>query len=241
MKKHPLPYFSDRKMNIDMLMLHCAAHSTESMIESLTKHELSCHYIIGYNGEITQCVDEKNKAWHAGMGYWNGYEGEMNSRSIGIEISNETLGQSPYNPKQIDSLIKLCHKIIKKYNINPQNIVGHSDTAPTRKPDPGICFPWKELSTQGIGLWYKRKEHPENDIQKLLGLIGYNTNTPNESAYAFCRHFLPEFVETNLNIPHFVDNIQPTNYTFMKSEKFLKRLKQVAYTYTQTHVIPPRF
>ena len=38
--------------------------------------------------------------------------------------------------------------LIKKYKIEPKNILGHSDIAPERKKDPGEKFPWKELAKE---------------------------------------------------------------------------------------------
>ena len=46
---------------------------------------------------------------------------------------------------------KLSKFLIKKYKINPKNILGHSDIAPERKKDPGEKFPWKYLSKNKIG------------------------------------------------------------------------------------------
>lgn len=79
----------------------------------------------------------------------------MNSHSIGIEIGNLSLGQQDFAEAQIEKLIPFCRKLIKIYNLDPRRIVAHSDIAPTRKPDPGIRFPWKRLAREGIGLWYQ--------------------------------------------------------------------------------------
>ena len=48
------------------------------------------------------------------------------------------------------SLIKICKKLIKKYKIKKENIVGHSDIAPLRKIDPGEKFPWKKLAKKKL-------------------------------------------------------------------------------------------
>lgn len=241
MKNHPLPYFSSRNgVKIDAIVLHCSNQDTEEMIKTLEDLNLSSHYIIGYNGEITKLVEESEKAWHAGISYWNGNE-NLNFNSIGIELSNQTLGQTPYNEPQIEKLIHFLKKLIRKYNIEPQNIVGHSDIAPTRKPDPGLAFPWKKLARNGIGLWYEPKNADkigENDVAKLLSIIGYNTETEEDtiaSAYAFRRRFLPEEVKIDEDVMHLVDNVYPTgDKSLLEGEKFLKTLKAVAYEFNKT-------
>lgn len=235
MKKNLLPYFDERKTDIDMLVLHSFA--TDDFVDSCIRNRVSAHYFIDTDGTITKLVEEKDRAWHAGVSSWRGIKTDINSHSIGIEVKNHDLGQSAFKTEQIESLIGLCKKIIKKYNIKPENIVGHSDIAPTRKADPGFAFPWKKLAREGIGLWYQIRnagKTKENNIAKLLGTIGYNTETPNNinaSAYAFCRRFLKEYVNTDSDIRHLVDNVVNTDFNFINEEKFLNTLKAVAYTY----------
>ena len=95
---------------------------------------------------------------------------------------------------QIKSLCKLIKKLIKEYNILPENVLGHSDIAPFRKVDPGEKFPWSELYNKGLSYTpiansktvddkltkmikrvnlYKYSE--DNDILSMLELIGYDT------------------------------------------------------------------
>ena len=67
----------------------------------------------------------------------------------------------PYLKAQIDAVIELSLGIIKRHNIEPSRVVGHSDIAPDRKDDPGEHFPWEELAERGIGLWPKSPEEDE--------------------------------------------------------------------------------
>ena len=143
MKKELSEYYDERDTQIDMLVLHCSAQTGTEMLKVLNELKLSVHYILDENGELIQCVPEEKRAWHAGKGYWRGSEASLNSRSIGIEISSPSLGQEAYSEAQINKLIPFCKKIIRKYGIPAQNVVGHSDVAPLRKPDPGVGFPWK--------------------------------------------------------------------------------------------------
>lgn len=220
-----------------MLVLHATAHSATEAVECLDKLALSSHYVLDFDGEIFKLVDERQRAWHAGVAYWRGESEDLNSCSIGIEICSRSLGQKPFGEEQIAKLIPFCQKLMRKYQIDPRNVVGHSDIAPERKPDPGLAFPWKRLAKEGIGLWYQPKnaeKMPENEIAALLSLIGYDTRDENKikaSAYAFCRHFLPEFVEVDEDVMHLVDHHLPSEYHFMNDEKFLRTLKAVAYSY----------
>ena len=230
-------YFDERDTPIDMLVIHCSAQTGRQMIELLNELKLSVHYIVDENGDIIRCVPEDKRAWHAGKGFWHNGVQSLNSRSIGIEISSLTLGQEPYTPTQISSLIPLCQSIIRRHAIPAHNVVGHSDIAPTRKPDPGLAFPWHKLSQNGIGLWYNLADAANisnNNIAGLLSQIGYDTSdsqTTKASAYAFCRHFLPQYVQKDIDINHLINNILPTNFDFVGNTEFLQTLKAVAWSY----------
>ena len=99
------------------------------------------------NGEVIKLVKDYNIAWHAGKSYWK-KDKLLNNHSIGIEISNpgHDYGYKAFKKKQIKCLIKISKLLIKKYNINKNKILGHSDIAPLRKIDPGEKFPWKLLN-----------------------------------------------------------------------------------------------
>ena len=229
MQEHALPHFNERKMPIDMLMFHCSALTGKDILKTLDERNLSCHYIIDEQAEIIKVVDEDKRAYHAGIGFWRGIDNDLNSRSIGIEISSLSLGQEPYTEAQIQKLICFSQKLIRKYHIRPEMIVGHSDTAPMRKPDPGKTFPWKQLAEEGIGLWYQpdnAEKVSSNDFEENLRLIGYDTRSPEAvkaSAYAFCRRFAPQFVQTDNNIhPSLKDEVLPVlSYYLHRTEALL--------------------
>ena len=176
MRRKLLPYYGVRKSKIDMIVLHAVAFDVKEAIKSFENNEVSSHYVIAEDGEIWQLVGEKHRARHAGVSYWRGVE-DVNSHSIGIEFCSKTLGQKKFRPEQIKSGIELIKKLMKKYKIRPENIVGHSDIAPTRKPDPGKAFFWRELAEENIGFWYKISDYKKiNDfsVAELLEIIGYD-------------------------------------------------------------------
>lgn len=228
-----IPYFDERpnQATVKALVLHCSAHQAHEMMKVLCERELSSHYIIDCDGTVFQLVAEKHRAWHAGQSKWQQME-MLNQYSIGIELSSLSLGQSDYPAAQIKSLIRLSRQIIKHYQIPATNIVAHSDIAPTRKPDPGIAFPWQKLAHKGIGLWYNLADAmyvSENNVATLLKNIGYDTTDLAAASYAFCRHFVPEAVSVDTDIDHLVDNVYPADFTL--PTQYLPILKAVAYKY----------
>lgn len=233
MRTHMLPYFNERPAKISALVLHCSAHDTKDMIAVLEKEELSAHYVVGLNGDVTQLVPEEKRAWHAGISSWREFD-NLNHNSIGIEISTMSMGQEPYSERQIQSLIELCQGIIARHHIPVRNVVGHSDIAPTRKPDPGAAFPWQKLAENGIGLWYDLNDAEkvkESNPEILLQKIGYNTENPAAAMYAFCRHFIPQEVAINPDIHDLLQH--PYSEDFSLPEKYLPILQACCAGYNR--------
>lgn len=112
---------------------------------------MSAHYLIDLNGSAEQLVDEACRAWHAGLSEWDG-ETDVNSRSVGIELVNRGHGHDyhPFPAPQMEALIALIADIRSRWNIIPENVVGHQDIAPGRKIDPGPKFDWERLRRLGL-------------------------------------------------------------------------------------------
>ena len=123
-----------RKTNqIKFLILHYTGMKTEkAAINRLTDIEsrVSAHYLIKQNGEIITLVPDLYTAWHAGKSVWKNYS-SLNKDSIGIEIVNpgHDINYKKFSKIQLAALVRLSKFLIKKYRINPKNILGHSDIA----------------------------------------------------------------------------------------------------------------
>ena len=194
------PNFNKKKRvknKIQFIILHYTGMKTESAaLKRLTdtKSKVSAHYFIKKNGRIITLVPDLYIAWHAGKSYWKKYT-NLNKNSIGIEITNpgHNIKYERFSKAQIESLVKLCKFLIKKYNLKLKNILGHSDIAPNRKKDPGEKFPWEFFSKHKIGLWHNLstkmlKENRQKKINILskknfynnLSKIGYLIKNPKE-------------------------------------------------------------
>lgn len=142
------------------IVLHYTATDLANSLRLLTQEQVSAHYLINDNPPtIYRLVDENNRAWHAGISFWQGRT-FLNSSSIGIEMVNlgyiETDKGRQYqawSEPQIEQLIVLLKNLVKQHNIKPNAIVGHNEIAPQRKQDPGPLFPWKRLADEGLIIW----------------------------------------------------------------------------------------
>nr|WP_168711071.1 penicillin binding protein PBP4B [Ningiella ruwaisensis] len=189
------------------LVMHFTAINYQESVDALVKEGyVSSHYLVPESDDpsypydelkILQLVDENERAWHAGVSYWQGRTG-LNDSSIGIEIVNvptcfedeQAIKEAglahraeygphrlcifpDYDPKQIELVIQLAKDILARNpDIEPTAVVAHSDIAPSRKNDPGPRFPWYQLYEAGVGAWYD-----EQTMAKYWQL--FSKNPPN--------------------------------------------------------------
>jgi N-acetylmuramoyl-L-alanine amidase len=116
--------------------------------------EVSAHWLVAEDGRVFRLVDESQRAWHAGAGSWGG-AGDVNSRSIGIELANAGPldGLPPYPEPQMAALEALLDGVLGRWGIPPAGVIAHSDMAPGRKADPGPKFDWRRLARGGRAVW----------------------------------------------------------------------------------------
>ncbi len=169
-------------MRPDLVVLHYTAMaSVEAALARLRDPvaEVSAHYLIGETGRIWRLVPEEARAWHAGAGRW-GVVGDVNSRSIGIELANAgpLAGFPPFPEPQMAALEMLLGGIMARWGIWPAGVIAHSDMAPGRKADPGPKFDWRRLARQGLAVWpgaagSKDAEADWDAFRRAAARIGY--------------------------------------------------------------------
>lgn len=94
---------------------------------------VSAHCLIRRDGEVVQYVPFDKRARHAGVSLYQGRE-RCNDFSIGIEL--EGTDTTPYTDAQYQKLVAVTQTLIARYPAIAENITGHSDIAPERKPTP---------------------------------------------------------------------------------------------------------
>jgi len=166
---------------------------------------------------VFKLADESERAWHAGQSAFYGRT-NLNDTSLGIEIVNRGMSGRTYLPyagHQIKKTAWLLLALVKRHQINPKFILGHSDISPGRKLDPGPTFPWEALYREyGLGAWYDEKDkneflnaYTEEQFAKVTALqykrelyrYGYAVDLTDKAdertksvIYAFQSHFYPD-------------------------------------------------
>jgi N-acetylmuramoyl-L-alanine amidase len=200
----PSPNFGERTLPITMLVLHYTGmQSGPAAIDWLANPEsaVSAHYVVAEDGQVVHMVREENRAHHAGRSYWRELT-DVNSASIGIEIINpgHEWGYRPFPEEQMDAVTLLVTEIVRTYSIEPRNVVGHSDIAPSRKQDPGELFDWARLSRLGLAVPRPKKRlidplWPDAAFLSALSRYGYDISDGAAAVVAFQRRFRPENVD----------------------------------------------
>lgn len=168
--------FNLRKPNF-VIIHHTAQNSCEQTLKTFTtvKSQVSAHYVICKDGTIHHMLNDYLRAWQAGISRW-GNNTDINSSSIGIEIDNN--GFETFTDQQISSLLTLLGTLKKANGIPTANFIGHADIAPTRKNDPNVYFPWKQLADSGYGIWWSDTSNvvvpPDFNSLQALRIVGYD-------------------------------------------------------------------
>lgn len=214
------------------LVLHYTATSlalTLKIFLGYAQAPVTSHYTISEDGVVFIHASEEVAAHHAGVSYWRGKTG-LNKYSIGIEHVNDGYKHKPhhgpgiqvpgsdkewypFDAREIEASIALCKYLIEKYQIDPRNVVGHSDIAPRRKVDPGPLFPWKQFAEHGIGVWPDIeasqqmpcfKDAQENDCLEQwlidhLHIWGYKLPDDSATAHDIIQAFQMHFRQYNIS------------------------------------------
>ena len=106
----------------------------------------SAHYFVGFAGEIWQCVEDRNIAWHCGASSYKHPECR-NANSIGIEMcvrkkNAASLGATDkdwyFEGATVQSAIELTKYLMQKYNIPAEHVIRHYDVTGKICPNPYV-------------------------------------------------------------------------------------------------------
>jgi N-acetylmuramoyl-L-alanine amidase len=203
----PSPNFDARALPVTMIVLHYTGmESAAAAIDQLANPaaKVSAHWVVTEDGAVIAMVDEADRAWHAGKSFWRGIT-DVNSASIGIEIVNpgHEFGYRPFAPAQMDAVEALVAAAVRRFGIDPANVVGHSDVAPARKEDPGELFDWARLAEAGLAVAVPSggtdPDWSEDAALAALHRYGYDITDPKAAMIAFQRRFRPAYFDGGID------------------------------------------
>lgn len=127
----------------------------------------SAHYVIGYDGQIGQSVDEANRAWTTGGNLSaNGYTGAtMDHYAVTIEVACDSFHPYAITPAAYDALIRLMADIAQRNGI--QELRWKADKSLVGKPDQQNVL---------VHRWFANKACPGDYIYNHLGDIVAQAN-----------------------------------------------------------------
>lgn len=132
-----------------------------------TNRGASAHYFVGHQGEVWQCVEDKNVAWHCGSKYKIN-----NSNSIGIEMCCKKKGNWYFEAKTVDAAVELTKMLMHKYSVPIHNVVRHYDVSGKVCPEPYVrdSKAWSEFKSRLVDT--KKKTIDEVAREVIRGLWG---------------------------------------------------------------------
>jgi N-acetyl-anhydromuramyl-L-alanine amidase AmpD len=139
-----------------VIVHHTGVAAIGPVLETFLSDTTSAHYVVDTDGQIVKMVEDSRRASHAGVAKWN-EDANVNSRTIGIEIVNET---GPYPSAQMDAVLALLTRIRAAFpTVVPWNVVAHSDVGTNesgrlgrKSGDPGSRFEWTRVESLGLGM-----------------------------------------------------------------------------------------
>jgi hypothetical protein len=122
--------------SIRYVVIHTIEGSAQSGINTFRNNsrKVSAHYIVNFDGKITQMVRDQDAAWHAGR---------YNRQSIGIEHAGFA-GRNQWTMAQYRASAAITRWACNTYNIpkTRTHIVAHKEVPGSTHGDPGRFFDW---------------------------------------------------------------------------------------------------
>lgn len=141
----------------------------------------SAHYFVGHNGEIWQCVEENDTAWHCGAKSYK-HKSCRNSNSIGVElcVKKDKNGKWYYTDETKKAAVKLFAYLMDKYGIDVDHVLRHYDVTGKICGEPDVRkgnTVWKEFQ-KAIAPYGKKGSANTANKKPSGGSSAAKTSTP---------------------------------------------------------------
>lgn len=130
---------NNRKINYIVIHYVGAEGSAENNCKYFERfyRGASAHYFVGHKGEVWQCVEDKNIAWHCGAIKYK-HKLCRNANSIGIEMCCRKGSNWYFENETVTATLALVKELMTKYNIPAANVIRHYDVTGKKCPEPYV-------------------------------------------------------------------------------------------------------
>lgn len=147
---------------IDTISIHCivAQWTAKQGCDyfATTDREASCNYVVGKDGSIGLCVEEKNRSWCTS-------NAANDNRAITIEVASDTTAPYAVTDEAYNALIELCADICKRNGI--KELLWEADKSLIGQVD-------KQNMT--VHRWFSNKSCPGDYLYSRHGEIAKKVN-----------------------------------------------------------------
>jgi N-acetyl-anhydromuramyl-L-alanine amidase AmpD len=186
--------------SIDYVIIHTTQGSYSGTISWFQNPaaSVSAHYVIrSSDGEITQMVQNKDIAWHAGN--WN-----YNVHSIGIEHEGYVSDPAWYTDAMYRASANLTRWLCDRYGIpkDRSHIIGHNEVPGATHTDPGSHWDWNYY----MSLVKESQELVFDNTGAKMASDAWGTSSWNSQKYGSNYHFAEPVLASDpfwyqINIP----------------------------------------
>jgi len=183
----------NRNHVIDTITIHCFVGQVTAKrgceVFQPSSRKASCNYVVGYDGSIGLCVEEKDRSWCSGGTdkkgnpiRVNGISGSSNDyQAVTIEVASDTKHPYTITDKAMAALIELCTDICRRNGIK-QLLWKGDKTLVGRVAQQNLT----------VHRWFANKACPGDYIYERLGDIAAKVNAKLGVSFAPTTPAIPE-------------------------------------------------
>lgn len=158
--------YSPRNHEVDRITIHCFVGQVTAKrgceVFAPTSKKASCNYVVGYDGSIGLCVDEKD-------GSWCSSSSSNDNRAITIETASDNYEPYAVTEKAYAALIDLVTDICKRYGKTKLIWFGDKDKTLSYTPA-------KDEMVMTVHRWFANKSCPGKYLYDRHGQIAAEVN-----------------------------------------------------------------
>ena len=152
---------SPRNQAIDRITIHCFVSQVTARrgceVFQSTDREASCNYVVGKDGDIGLCVEEKDRSWCSSSA-------ANDNRAVTIEVASDTTAPHAVTDAALRATIDLCEDICRRNGKTKLLWFGDKDKTLAYTPAP-------DEMVMTVHRWFAAKACPGDYLYERHGMI----------------------------------------------------------------------